>query len=473
MGSYILIWIGATAIECLLLCGYVELSPALDVLRWMWILIIGGGIHFFVSHHVLKRGTRLSMAQMTAIFVVALIFRLTVIPLAPSLSDDAYRNIWDGRVQEAGINPYRFAPTDERLAPLRDDAVWPRINHAELKTIYPPTAQLLSRLAAAAATLPGLQERGPMVAWKLTLLLVEMAGGAILAAALYARRRGPAFLIYAWSPLAVVEFYGSGHVDAAGVGLAAAAAGCILFHRRILSGVFFAAAFLTKLIVAPVGIAFLALRGRLTRVSAAVVVAILLALPYAAAGRTAFESLRLYQAEWEFNGVLHRALHVDSWGALPGRLMERRWDRLLHAGSVEEKRMGRLIAVTLVVGGGITAVLLGAAPAGIAVWTLGAFLLIQPTIHPWYLTWLLPFLAVRYVRAFLVWTVTIPFTYEILIAERIGTGWVENPYLQTAAILPVLFFIVWDLLRGDAGVRIVGDATERSDGGGGGETYNV
>lgn len=452
MGSYILIWIGAIVIECLLLCGYLDLSPALDVFRWMWILVIGGGVHFFVSHHVLKRGMRLSPGQMGAIFTVAVLFRLTVLPLAPTLSDDVYRNIWDGRVQAAGFNPYLHAPRDNQLEELQDEVIWPRINHPDLKTIYPPTAQLLALFAAHVHSAVGVD---PLLAWKLTLLIVEMSGAAVLAFALYAKRRGPAFLIYGWSPLAVVEFYGSGHVDAAGVGIGAAALGCILMHRRILSGALFAAAFLTKLIVAPVGIVFFALRGRLRRAGGAIVVAVLLCIPFASAGRSAIESLNLYHAEWEFNGVVHRLLKVDSWGAVPSRISDGRWDVLFDAGTVAQKRAGRFVLTGLVLAGGIIAVLLGAGPSGAAVWTLGLFLLIQPTIHPWYLTWLLPFLAVRYVRAFLVWTITIPFAYEILIAQRVGAGWIENPYLQVASILPVLFFMIWDLYRGDLGMNIV------------------
>ncbi|MCP5118329.1 MAG: hypothetical protein GY953_46550, partial [bacterium] len=235
------------------------------------------------------------------------------------------------------------------LLELRETTIWTRINHPELKTIYPPAAQLLARVSYLAHSTTGID---PLLAWKLLILLVEMSGAAVLAFALYAKKRGPAFLIYAWSPLAVVEFYGSGHVDGAGVGIGAAALGCILMHRRILSGAFFVTAFLTKLIVAPVGIAFFALRGRLRRAAGALVVGVLLCAPFAGAGRSALESLNLYQAEWEFNGVIHRILKVDSWGALPSRISEGRWDILFDAGSIEQKRIGRFVLTGLVLAGG-------------------------------------------------------------------------------------------------------------------------
>ena len=47
--------------------------------------------------------------------VAAVVLRIIFLPGMPSLSDDVYRYQWDGRVQQAGINPYRYAPDDPRL----------------------------------------------------------------------------------------------------------------------------------------------------------------------------------------------------------------------------------------------------------------------------------------------------------------------------------------------------------------------
>ena len=44
----------------------------------------------------------------------------------PFLSSDIYRYVWDGQVQAAGINPYRYVPADPALAGLRGHAVFPR-----------------------------------------------------------------------------------------------------------------------------------------------------------------------------------------------------------------------------------------------------------------------------------------------------------------------------------------------------------
>ena len=78
------------------------------------------------------------------VLLVAVALRLPLLLAPPALSSDVYRYVWDGRVQAAGINPYRYVPDDLALAPLRDAAVFPHINRADYApTIYPPAAQLV------------------------------------------------------------------------------------------------------------------------------------------------------------------------------------------------------------------------------------------------------------------------------------------------------------------------------------------
>ena len=94
----------------------------------------------------------------------------------PRSSDDLYRYMWDGRVQAAGIDPYRFAPAAPDLVGLRDDELWPArsawcvpagavdeatgepltpgctlINRPWVHTIYPPAAQWIFRAVVAAS----------------------------------------------------------------------------------------------------------------------------------------------------------------------------------------------------------------------------------------------------------------------------------------------------------------------------------
>ena len=77
----------------------------------------------------------------------ALLFRAVLIPAEPAvLSGDMYRYIWDGRVQQNGINPYRHPPDAAELEPQHDDFIYPHINRKSYPTLYPAGAQLFFRL---------------------------------------------------------------------------------------------------------------------------------------------------------------------------------------------------------------------------------------------------------------------------------------------------------------------------------------
>src|SRR5205809_205360 len=54
----------------------------------------------------------------------ALMFRLLMLATAPTLSDDVYRYVWEGRVLAAGGSPYRYVPSAPELQALRDDVIW-------------------------------------------------------------------------------------------------------------------------------------------------------------------------------------------------------------------------------------------------------------------------------------------------------------------------------------------------------------
>ena len=156
-----------------------------------------------------------SAVPAAGILAVAALLRLLALPLTPSLSDDVYRYLWDGRVAGSGANPYLLTPDDESLAGLRDD-LWNRTAHRDVATVYPPLA--LGMFAAAAA-LPE-----PLLAYKLALAAVDLAGCALLLALARRRGNGLAALAYVWNPLLVVEGAGMGHVDVLGTSLVV---GCV------------------------------------------------------------------------------------------------------------------------------------------------------------------------------------------------------------------------------------------------------
>jgi alpha-1,6-mannosyltransferase len=156
---------------------------------------------------------RLPVRTIWLVLGVGILLRAVLLPTPPFLSSDIYRYVWDGRVQSAGINPYRYLPVDPALAALRDTAIYPSINRPDYaRTIYPPMAQLVfagvgrlwDSVTAMKITMVGFEALGLLC----MLPILAMAG--------LPRER---ILIYAWNPLTLWSFASDGHVDAIAVGL--------------------------------------------------------------------------------------------------------------------------------------------------------------------------------------------------------------------------------------------------------------
>ena len=168
-------------------------------------LALGGGVLYFIALYALEH-TRDNRAVLWLVLLGALAFRLTLFPQPPSLSTDLHRYRWDGHVQNEGWNPYAVAPTDPRLAPLRDPG-WYVMPAPEIPTMYPPLSELVFR--ATWRVLPD------PVGFKLPFLLADLAVAAMLAGWIRSTGgRNYQIAIYAWNPLVVVEFASSGHNDA-------------------------------------------------------------------------------------------------------------------------------------------------------------------------------------------------------------------------------------------------------------------
>jgi len=226
------------------------------------------------------------------VLVVAVAMRLPLLVSPPFLSSDINRYVWDGRVQVAGINPYRYVPDDPALAGLRDSPVYSHINRADYATtIYPPAAQVI--FAAVGAVWQS------VYAIKAVMVLFEaLAVFCLLRLLAIAGLPASRVLIYAWNPLAAWAFAGNGHIDAAAIGFLGLTFLLRVGRRYTLAGAIFGAAALVKFLPAVVAPALWRPRSAGWRVASAAlaVVAALYAL-YASAGWQVLGFLGGYGAE--------------------------------------------------------------------------------------------------------------------------------------------------------------------------------
>ncbi len=131
------------------------------------------------------------------------VIRLPLLGMEPS--DDAYRYVWEGRVQLAGFNPYAHAPDDPLLSDLRNED-WSRINHPDYPAIYPPVTQAEFALAAAL--------RPSIFFVKALHVLWDILAVVVVASVLRRRGRSPHLaIVYGLCPLTLTAFAIDGHLD--------------------------------------------------------------------------------------------------------------------------------------------------------------------------------------------------------------------------------------------------------------------
>lgn len=259
---------------------------------WRLLVLLGGCWAAFAlaAAAVLRTPARVAVPLVLA---GAVTLQLLAVSVPPRMTDDYFRYAWDGRVQAAGVDPYRYAPVDPALAGLRDDWLFPpacrhavpvpctRMNHPTSPTIYPPAAQAAFWLLHAVTAPLGPDGGGALSLQVAGALLAMVTTGVllwVLGAAGGDRRR---VVLWAWCPGVVLEAGNDAHVDVLAALLVVVAAGLHARGRPAGAGAAVAAAIATKVLPALVLPALLApLRGlrpggRALRLLAAVAVVLL------------------------------------------------------------------------------------------------------------------------------------------------------------------------------------------------------
>lgn len=381
---------------------------------------------------------RWEMRTTTVIVISAAVFRLLLLPagLPGGWSDagrlvedlrgeapfetfllydnDVWRYLWDGRVTLSGINVYGVSPQEvelserPRLEALLEDSSWEevhsRVGYTTYRTVYPPLAQGLFTLAAWVAPTS-------VVFWKLLMVLFDLGACLLLAAWLHRWRRSPSWVvIYAWNPLVIKELAGSAHIDAAVVFFLLLAFQELSREHWRRAWAALALAVLVK--PAPVLLAPLFLRrGPWLRSWPFPLLGVAAWAPFAQATWTYLDSLKAFAADWAFNaGVWNAVLWSSGILGAEGR------------GWAD----GVTTVLTLAWVAGIVywQVDTKTAPADMGracFWVLAGYLVLSPTVMPWYLIWVLPWVAIRPSWAWPVLTAACLLSYWIYVDGREAT----------------------------------------------------
>ena len=321
------------------------------------------------------------------------------------VSDDVYRYIWEGRIQNLGFDPYILNPNSTELESFRNE-FWAGINHKEWSAIYGPVALYLFKIISFISPGPA--------AFKLTFVLLDLATLAFLVLILKKKGHHPGSLVlYAFNPLVIMAFAGEAHLDSLQMFLVIASYYFCISKKWAVSAVLIGLAISSKF-TAIIFLPFLIRKENWRWLFAVVCTSILPVFLFDASVQQMFSSLFKFGAELRFNDSLHFIFY-----------------KLFGQGNAAY--LSALILLLL----SIAIWLTQDSPVRGAFFCCFAFLLLSPTVHYWYLCMLVPFLVLVPSVPAIVWTISSVFYFNVMWRNANGMGFSHSLTDQMLQYFPV------------------------------------
>lgn len=411
------------------------------------------------NRSVLFHFGRVGVSALFGIFALGLIARLLLIMSEPVLEDDYQRYLWDGGVLASGVSPYRYSPQqvlDGRVPrrlhelSLQSLPITDRINHPELRTIYPIGAEAFFALAHKGApwSLPG---------WRGVILIAEVVSFIVLT--LILKQLGRSFYwvsLYWWNPLVIKELINSAHMEGVLVPFILGGLYFCLRGAYVRSGALFSLAASIKLwpaLLLPIVWWQLTKRPLWLVISffIALLTGVLIIYPFVVSGLNESSGLVAYGLNWKTNSAFYPAFE----GIVTF------FTSLLGGGSLLSAMIARgMIGCFLIV----MVLWLTVRPASDQrqvvhrlVFIAFAVFLFSPAQFPWYFVWIAPLLAIYPLWGFLV---LVPLMALYYLGFYLFVQDLHPAYSGLMAW--IVWLPVWLLLVVESAITITGQKYRRS-----------
>ena len=422
------------------------------ILLFVGIEVLAGAIYLVSA--LTARSAPEGQTTLACIIVVGLVMRAILFGSTPVQEDDFYRYLWDGAVTASGINPYSYSPQHavesiadpdplvpelQRLA-SQSGTIASRINHPDLRTIYPPIAQ--GAFASAYWLRPW-----SIMAWRAVLLFFDIAALCILLLILKSLGLPLSFaLIYWWNPLLIKESFNSAHMDLIVVPFVLGSVLLAIRNKHLWGTAALTLAMGVKLwpiVLAPFILRPLTAHPK--RLAAAIcIIGILGAamfVPVYAGGLDSDSGFTAYGKRWELNDALFM---LFVWGS-------KYFMQVVGLGNTNGQFAARIIVASLLcIWVGILA--RGKIEGGLdlcekCMLTVAAMFLLSPTQFPWYYIWLLPLLAIRPRASLLLLTALLPLYYLRFYFNARGNVAVFDYGIVWIEFVPVWCLLIWEFFK--------------------------
>ncbi|MBL92208.1 MAG: hypothetical protein CMH56_10430 [Myxococcales bacterium] len=374
-------------------------------------------------------GALLMRASPKWLLGLAVCVRLAWFINEPAFTDDHFRYLHEGQASLTHLAaPYNFPPADLVHQPGHPWAA--QVNHAQVTSSYFPLLQLFFALTAVMGALAGHQ-----LLWlQLMLMLFEM--GLLFFIWRHSLSNQPtqssSFAMYAFHPLPLLEVYGNSHSDIIGVFLLVISV-FSLQRFQLWRALLLAAAAHVK----PFILAFLLFLGDTKRKKLFAWACLFffgMMLPHYLLGANVMGGFFTYAEHWhafsvgfDFFDALLRLVHPHASGWIPRLACGAGWlCSLFFIWRSDSDNMSQDTRLF---------------------WTMFTFWLFFPTVHPWYLLWLLPFACMDRNTFGWLWCAIWLGHYLVLPNFHAGMGWQEPLWPRLILISGGLGLLTWKLLR--------------------------
>ncbi len=408
---------------------YLTVLP--PVVLFVLISLVSSAFYCILAWMIIADEADYPRSYIIALLIAGVLFRMIVVWHAPVGSDDIFRYIWDGKVLTAGMDPYRYEPSNSALLQLHSELVPAKINFPAMKSIYPPLAEWFFGIVYLAVG-------ESVVGFKLAMVFVELASVVLLFRLLRKMSRPLKYLfLYLLCPLPILQFAVDGHCD---VLLFPFLLGVMLFWARgrkiwsyIMLG-FSAIARLYPVVLLPA--LLIRDRGKMKVAGVMITAAVILGayLPSLLGKGSPFESLKIFSLNWAANGFLFELCYY----------------------ALRNNQYAHIVLGTVFLAWLVSVVRRKAPLPDMIFEIILGFFLFSPTVHPWYVTTLVLLLPLVPRMSGVVFGALISLATIPLIPFILTGRWSQSIWLMALEYIPVLY-LAWREFMG----RPVGHAPGR------------
>lgn len=398
--------------------------------RYFWISVITSVIYLIVVI-LLRRDTGLQSRYLFYILLsFGILYRITLLPVPPTASDDIYRYIWDGKVQLNGISPYRYAPSDSHLNHLHSDMLPAKMNYKNMKSIYPPVAQYVFRLNY-------ILFGESLYGFKIIMFFFDMLLIASLVSLLKSIGRPLYYSAYYFlAPLPVMQFMVDGHLDIIGISLLVLSLSLLFSSKPLrnssmkIAGYIVLGMSVASKLISGMIFPFLIDKRKIIRSSLLLLIPAasfaLTYIPFIEPGVNPFESLKSFASNWAFNGsvfyILVKLLQNNQYARLVCMLLFIMLTLFLFLRS-NKNPLDKTVLIFFI------------------------FLLLSPTVHPWYVCWFAALFPLNFSYSGLVFISTANLANHVVIDYQLRGTWHQNEWLLLLEYLPVYAIFAIEMWR--------------------------